>query len=276
MKAFTGIMLIITTFFSGFASQIDFIVNPAKYNAITLDISSLPAPVEEPVKDDYIELSEVKMHYLVYGTGEKAVILVHGNGGSANSLKEAAQYLANDYTVYLPESRCHGKSSDPGVISYDLMAGDLNEFIEALDIEKPVIIGHSDGAINAITLAALYPDAAGAIIACGANSNPGTFKPYFPLGVRIANLFKPDKLNDMMLELPDFTPGFLSKVTCPAYIVSGQFDIMWLSDTVYIHENIKGSDMAVIKGADHSSYMSHDGRQTYILAKNWLDEKGLA
>ncbi|MBR3437975.1 MAG: alpha/beta hydrolase, partial [Clostridia bacterium] len=152
MKAFTGIMLIITTFFSGFASQIDFIVNPAKYNAITLDVSSLPAPVEEPVKDDYIELSEVKMHYLVYGTGEKAVILVHGNGGSANSLKEAAQYLANDYTVYLPESRCHGKSSDPGVISYDLMAGDLNEFIEALDIDKPIIIGHSDGAINAITL----------------------------------------------------------------------------------------------------------------------------
>ena len=276
MKIFVDILLVVTTFFSGFASQIDFIVNPAKYNAITLDISSLPAPVEEPVKDEYIELSEVKMHYLVYGTGEKAVILVHGNGGSANSLREAAQYLANEYTVYLPESRCHGKSSDPGVISYDLMAGDLNEFIEALDIEKPVIIGHSDGAINAITLAALYPDTPGAIIACGANSNPGTFKPYFPLGVRIANLFKPDKLNDMMLELPDFTPEFLAKVTCPAYIVSGQFDIMWLSDTVYIHENITGSDMAVIKGADHSSYMSHDGRQTYVLAKNWLDEKGLA
>ena len=276
MKIFVDILLVVTTFFSGFASQIDFIVNPAKYNAITLDISSLPAPVEDPVKDEYIELSEVKMHYLVYGTGEKAVILVHGNGGSANSLREAAQYLANEYTVYLPESRCHGKSSDPGVISYDLMAGDLNEFIEALDIEKPVIIGHSDGAINAITLAALYPDAPGAIIACGANSNPGTFKPYFPLGVRIANLFKPDKLNDMMLELPDFTPEFLAKVTCPAYIVSGQFDIMWLSDTVYIHENITGSDMAVIKGADHSSYMSHDGRQTYVLAKNWLSEKGLA
>ena len=276
MKIFVDILLVVTTFFSGFASQIDFIVNPAKYNAITLDISSLPSPVEEPVKDEYIELSGVKMHYLVYGTGEKAVILVHGNGGSANSLREAAQYLANEYTVYLPESRCHGKSSDPGVISYDLMAGDLNEFIEALDIEKPVIIGHSDGAINAITLAALYPDAPGAIIACGANSNPGTFKPYFPLGVRIANLFKPDKLNDMMLELPDFTPEFLAKVTCPAYIVSGQFDIMWLSDTVYIHENITGSDMAVIKGADHSSYMSHDGRQTYVLAKNWLSEKGLA
>ncbi|MBR6005527.1 MAG: alpha/beta hydrolase [Clostridia bacterium] len=276
MKTFVDIILVITTFFGGFMSQIDFMINPAKYNAITLDTSSLPAPVEAPVKDDYIELSEVKMHYIVYGQGEKAVVLVHGNGGSADSLKEAAQYLANDYTVYLPESRCHGKSSDPGVISYDLMAKDLSEFIKALDIEKPVIIGHSDGAINAIALAALYPDSAGAIIACGANSRPGTFKPYFPLGVRIANFFKPDKLNDMMLTLPDFTPEFLAKVSCPAYIVSGQFDIMWLSDTVYIHENIKGSDMAVIKGADHSSYMSHDGRQTYVLAKNWLRAKGLA
>ena len=256
-------------------SQIDFLINPQKYNAITLDISDLPAPVEEPREDAFVELDGVKMHYLVYGEGEKAVILVHGNGGSANSLREAAQYLANDYTVYVPESRCHGKSSDPGEISYDLMAKDLNGFIKALGIEKPVVIGHSDGAINAITLAALYPDAPGAIIACGANSRPGTFKPYFPVGVWVKNLFMPDKLNDMMLTLPDFTPEFLARVACPAYIVSGQFDIMWLEDTLYIHENIKGSDMAVIKGADHSSYMSHDGRQTYVLAKSWMDEKGI-
>ena len=275
MKTVSAVILAFATFFSGFMSQIDFLINPQKYNAITLDISGLPAPVEEPREDAFVELDGVKIHYLVYGEGDRSVILVHGNGGSANSLREAAQYLANDYTVYVPESRCHGKSSDPGEISYDLMAKDLNEFIKALGIEKPVVIGHSDGAINAITLAALYPDAPGAIIACGANSRPGTFKPYFPVGVWVKNLFMPDKLNDMMLTLPDFTPEFLAKVACPAYIVSGQFDIMWLEDTLYIHENIKGSDMAVIKGADHSSYMSHDGRQTYVLAKSWMDEKGI-
>ena len=275
MKTVSAVILAFATFFSGFMSQIDFLINPQKYNAITLDISGLPAPVEEPREDAFVELDGVKIHYLVYGEGDRSVILVHGNGGSANSLREAAQYLANDYTVYVPESRCHGKSSDPGEISYDLMAKDLNGFIKALGIEKPVVIGHSDGAINAITLAALYPDAPGAIIACGANSRPGTFKPYFPVGVWVKNLFMPDKLNDMMLTLPDFTPEFLARVACPAYIVSGQFDIMWLEDTLYIHENIKGSDMAVIKGADHSSYMSHDGRQTYVLAKSWMDEKGI-
>ncbi len=274
MTGFINILLTFTVLFSGISSQIDFILNPAKYNCITLDTSSLPSPVTEPEYDGFIQLSEVNMHYLVFGSGKKPLILIHGNGGSVNSLKEAAQYLANDYTVYLPESRCHGKSSDPGEISYALMAKDLKEFIDKLGLVKPFIMGHSDGGINAIQFAADYPDVPGAIISCGANSHPKTFKIYFPLGVAIKNIFSPDKLNDMMLTLPDFTPDYLAKIRCPSYIVSGQFDIMWISDTVYLHENIKGSDMAIIKGADHSSYMSHDGKQAYVLASQWLDAHG--
>ena len=275
MQSICAIILAVTTFFTGLASQVDFIFRPQKYNAVTIDTGELPAPIETPVTDDFLQLSEVRMHYQVYGSGKRPLILVHGNGGSVRSLDEAASYLANDYTVYLPESRCHGDSSDPGVISYELMAKDLLEFIDALGLEKPIIMGHSDGAINAITLAYLAPDVPGAIIACGANSHPRTFKPYFPLGVAVKNLFKKDKLNDMMLTLPDFQPEDLSKITCPAYIVSGQFDILWISDTVYLHENIPGSDMAVIKGADHSSYISQDGKQAYALARPWLVEKGL-
>ena len=124
-----------------------------KYNMITLDTSNVPSPVTSAVKEDDIQLSEVKMHYSVYGEKGHPLILVHGNGGSQNSLKEAATYLANDYTVYVIESRCHGQSSDPGVISYDLMAKDIKEFIEALGLEKPYLMGHSDGGINALTVA---------------------------------------------------------------------------------------------------------------------------
>ena len=275
MKTFITILMCLAASFGGFASQIDFAVNPQKYNAIdTPSVSDLPAPVEMR-EDTFIELSDVRIHYQVYGEGEKPLILVHGNGGSVNSLKEAASYLGSRFTVYLPESRCHGQSGDPGVITYELMAKDIAEFIEALGLEKPTVIGHSDGAINALTLAAKYPDLPGAVIACGANSRPETFKPYFPFGVAVANIFKPDKLNDLMLTLPQFDGEYLSSITCPAYIVCGEHDIMWLTDTVYIHECVKGSDMAVIKGADHSSYMSHDGRQTYSLAKDWLEKKDL-
>ena len=64
----------------------------------------------------------------------------------------------------------------------------------------------------------------------------------------------------------------LSKITCPAYIVAGEYDIMWLSDTVFIHENIKDSKVAIIKGANHGSYISQDGKQAYVLARDFFAE----
>ena len=241
-----------------------------KYNLITLDTSSLPAP-QEPEYDGFIQLKDVKMHYVVYGRGERPLILIHGNGGSAKSLAEAASYLADEYTVYVIESRCHGQSSDPGTIDYESMANDTTQFIAAMKLKKPYIIGHSDGGIIALTLAARYPDVPGAIISCGSNTSPKTMKPYFIIGVKINNMLRHDKLNDMMLTLPDLTADMLGNITAPTYIVAGEHDIMWLSDTVYMHEKIPDSRIAIIKGAGHSTYMSHDGKQTYVLAKGFFD-----
>lgn len=242
-----------------------------EHNLITLDTTAVPSPVTEFTEHD-IQLSEVKMHYAVYGDEGYPLLLIHGNGGDKNSLAEAASYLANDYKVYVPESRCHGESSDPGEISYDLMAKDIKEFCEALGIEKPYIMGHSDGGINALTLAYTYPDLPGAIISCGANSVPGEFKPYFTIGVKVMNLFKPDKLNDMMLTLPQMNAELLGKIICPTYIVAGENDIMWLRDTVFLYESTQPySKVAIIKGANHSSYISQDGKQAYVLAKHYFE-----
>ena len=241
-----------------------------KYNLITLDEPDIALLATDPVEAD-IQLSDMTMHYAVYGDEGYPLILVHGNGGNKDSLKEAAGYLASDYKVYVIESRCHGQSSDPGEISYDLMAKDIKEFIEALGLEKPYLMGHSDGGINALTVAYTYPDLLGGFISCGANTTPKTFKPYFPLGVKILDAFKPNKLNDMMLTLPQMNAELLSQITCPAYIVAGEYDIMWLSDTVFIHECIENSKIAIIKGADHSSYISQNGKQAYTLAKEFFE-----
>lgn len=240
------------------------------YNLITIDITDIPEAISESAEEADIELSEMTMHYVVYGDKGHDLILVHGNGGSKESLKEAALYLANDYKVYVIESRCHGQSSDPDEISYDLMAKDIKEFCDKMNLEKPYLMGHSDGGINALTVAYTYPDLLGGFISCGANSVPETFKPYFPLGVKVFDLFNPSKLNDMMLTLPQIDAEKLSKITCPAFIVAGEYDIMWLSDTAFIHENIKNSKVAIIKSANHSSYISQDGKQAYVLAKSFF------
>lgn len=269
MKSIISFFMILLLFLNGHLMQLEIRIEPEKFNLISLDTSDLPDPITG-YSEDFVQLSDVNMHFRVYGSGKKPLILIHGNSGDANSLSEAAEYLANDYTVYVTESRCHGLSSDPGVISYELMAKDIYEFGTKLKLEKPVIMGHSDGGMVSLAVAANYPDFPGAIISCGSNSNPSTFWPYFRIGVRFSNFFHKDKLNDLMLEQPDFTADYLSRITCRAYIVCGEFDIMKLSDTVFIHESIQNSDMAVIKGADHSSYMSHNGKKAYILAKTWL------
>lgn len=242
-----------------------------KHNLITLDTSNVPAAVSADPKENDIQLSEVKMHYAVYGNGEKPLVLIHGNARSHKDLDETARYLANDYTVYSIDSRCHGESSDPGEISYELMAKDVKEFCEKLKIEKPLLVGHSDGAIVGLTVAYTYPDLLGGLVSCGANSNPSTFKPKFTIYVRLLNLKGHDKLNDMMLEQPDITKEKLSKITCPTIIAAGENDIMWLSDTVFIHESIPNSQIAIIKGGNHSSYIMHDGKQAYALVKGFAD-----
>lgn len=241
------------------------------YNLITLDTSSVPEPIKEPVIKDIVQLSEIAMRYAVYGDEGYPLILVHGNGGNRDSLSEVASYLANDYKVYVVESRCHGETTDTEKISYDLMAKDIKEFIEALGLEKPYLIGHSDGGINALTVAYTYPDLLGGFISCGANTTPDEFKPHFTIGVKLADMGRNKKLNVMMLTEPQMTAELLSKITCPAYIVAGEYDIMWLSDTVFIHECIPSSKIAIIKGGNHSSYISQDGKQAYILAKDFFD-----
>ncbi len=50
---------------------------------------------------------------------------------------------------------------------------------------------------------------------------------------------------------------------------------MMLSDTLFLHNSIKGSDLIVIKGANHGSYISRNGKKAYALATQWLPTKGL-
>ena len=55
--------------------------------------------------------------------------------------------------------------------------------------------------------------------------------------------------------------------------LAAEYDIMPLSDTVYIHKNINGSKIAIVKAATHSSYISKNGGKIYQLAKEFFAEQ---
>lgn len=243
-------------------------------NLKELDVKGVPAPVKCADFEADIELSSIKMHYAVYGEGEgkKPLVLIHGNGCSHKTIESAALYLANDFTVYSIDSRCHGESTVTEELSYEIMAEDTKEFIDATNLKKPYIVGHSDGGITALILSSKYPESVGAVVSCGANSSPDGLKSYFIEKVKLSNLTNPSVLNDIILTQPDLNRSLLSKIECPVYIVAGEHDLVKLSDTNYLHKSIKNSKEAIIKNADHSSYILSDGKKAYRLVKDFLEE----
>lgn len=260
---------------NGINAWICFKINPDWCHSIVIDTSAVPSAVEEMKGNGFAQLSEMEMYYEVYGEGEKNVVLIHGNGGYRYSLHDAATYLANDYTVYVVEERCHGESTDCDEITYDLMAKDIAEFIRFKELDKPIVIGHSDGAIVGLTLAHDYPDLPGAVLAYGANSSPEAAWFQFRFWVNWENLLEKDKLNDLMLSGPYFTEEYLSKISCPCYIVSSSHDLMPITDTIYMAKYIKNSEYNIIKDGNHGSYISDDGKQAYALSRAYLDKIGM-
>ncbi len=240
-----------------------------KYDMIILDGKIEVEQSTEQLQKHTVDLNDITMCYYTMGSGYP-LVLVHGNGGDHTGLLDVAKYLANNYAVYLVESRCHGESTKTDVINYDLMAKDLQEFILKLGLAKPIMIGHSDGGINALVTAINYPDLLGGLVSFGANTSPKEFKWYFTALVKINNLINKSILNDMMLTEPNITEAQLKSIKMPSYIVAGEYDIMKLRDTLRIANNIPNSDYAIVKGADHSNYV-HDGAKCYQLIVPFLE-----
>ena len=118
----------------------------------------------------YIKLGNVNLYYEQSGSG-RPLILLHGNGENHHIFDELSRSLSGVYSVYLLDSRRHGKSSKAPV-GYGLMTEDVARFIQEMGLEKPALLGFSDGGIIGLKLASQYPDLLSALIAAGPNCNP--------------------------------------------------------------------------------------------------------
>lgn len=76
------------------------------------------------------------------------------------------QILARDLKspVYAIDLRNHGDSPHDPIHSYTAMASDVEDFVQAHDLETPVVIGHSMGAKVAMTMALRSPNRLKALV----------------------------------------------------------------------------------------------------------------
>lgn len=107
-----------------------------------------------------IDLPSGRFHYLSWGAGRAdlpCALLLHGITSSAKSWVRVGPALADRYRVYALDMRGHGESIKPGRGAYSLgqTADDALAFIEALRLERPVLMGHSWGGATAMVLASM-------------------------------------------------------------------------------------------------------------------------
>lgn len=83
------------------------------------------------------------------------IILLHGGLGSRNDFLPLAKHLAADYRLVAIDSRAHGRSAMGGApLSYHQLEQDAAAVLAELGLTDAGIIGHSDGGIVALRLAA--------------------------------------------------------------------------------------------------------------------------
>ena len=144
---------------------------------------TLPAPAPLPALDrqGHVEHAGASIWYGVVGTG-KPVILLHG--GRASSLgwgNQVPALLARQYQVILIESRGHGRSTlGDTPLSYKLMGSDVIAVMDKLALKNAPLVGWSDGANTAITLAMSDPQRIGKVVAFGPNVNMRYLTPPLP------------------------------------------------------------------------------------------------
>ncbi|MEX2484018.1 MAG: alpha/beta fold hydrolase [Brumimicrobium sp.] len=99
----------------------------------------------------------MKLNYKKFGEGQPLIIL-HGLFGSLDNWQTHGKKLAEYFEVYLVDQRNHGESEWSNSFNYDVLADDLNEFIEDHNLKDVILIGHSMGGKTIMRFAQIYPD----------------------------------------------------------------------------------------------------------------------
>lgn len=107
----------------------------------------------------HVVLDGRRFHYLEWGRADDpAVVILHGHSGHAWQAHHPAQVLATRRRVVAPDQRGHGDSDRGDVYGAKPMAADLLALLDALEIERCALVGHSLGGMVASGFVALHPE----------------------------------------------------------------------------------------------------------------------
>jgi pimeloyl-ACP methyl ester carboxylesterase len=215
------------------------------------------------------DLDGVAMWYGARGQGDPLVFLHPGGAGvDSRALAPQVEALSATYRVYTPEQRGHGRTPDvEGPAGFEPMATDTIGFVETV-VGAPVhLLGCSDGASLALTVALRRPDLVRRLVlAAGVAHHDGWADgvldgeaPDF-LRQSYAELSPdgPDHYDTMVAKLaamharePAFGPDDLRALGCRTLVMVADDDEVRLEHAVEMYRSMPDAELAVVPGTSH-------------------------
>lgn len=139
--------------------------------AVVNNVIAYMAERRHPPKGKFIEVDGARLHYSDRGAG-RPVVLLHGNAvtGDDYNTSGVAERLVGTYRIIIFDRPGFGHSDRPHGRSWTAAAQAdlLHKALKRLGVERPVVVGHSWGAIVALSLAARHQaDTAGLVVLSG-------------------------------------------------------------------------------------------------------------
>lgn len=219
----------------------------------------------------YVQTSDAKLYYEVYGIGKPMVVLHGGGLGSTYEMHRFIDSLSKNYQVIAVSTRGHGRSelgSEPASITQK--ANDVLAVVDAENLEKVIILGFSDGAYSGYSFASSYPSRIDKLIAIGAGEEtPGLRKISMDLpklydldpafrDQQLAIMPEPNRLKEIgdrmaaFYNEASFSKDLLSKIQCHVLVLSGERDRNApLSTVINAYQMIPHSQLSIIPNAGH-------------------------
>ena len=97
-----------------------------------------------PHKVAFLTANNIRLHYLDWGGRGETILFLHGLGDTAHIFDDLAPQFTNQFRVLGLTCRGHGQSDKPET-GYDTatLVEDVGQFLDALKIERAILVGHS-------------------------------------------------------------------------------------------------------------------------------------
>ena len=110
-------------------------------------------------KSDFANVNGIRLHYLDWGGLGPVLLFLGGMGCSVYNFKELAPRFTHKFHVLALDRRGHGDSDYPEIgYDPDTLTEDLRQFLDVLNINQVILVGHSMGYIELCHFTALYPE----------------------------------------------------------------------------------------------------------------------